>query len=180
MAEPSLNHTSWHMNQLSLNKTSPVSTVDMHACTSHTGQHNADAAVHLQLACCLWRFLCSGHGRSMHALAHAYAMSQYTLCACMHLPIKHRRAVLVAPEHAQLPSALGCIWLVIVSKLWGPSCAAKANIQLWRCLAYRHAEVGRHYGVFIMAMPLQPLRRIQRLVGATAEADTFELMQSQM
>ena len=55
----------------------------------------------------------------MHALAIAYATPQYTPRACMHLPFKHR-AVLAAPQHAQLPSASGCIWLVIVSKIWDP------------------------------------------------------------
>ena len=50
-----------------------------------------------------------------------HACSGSCIChASVHsLSCKHR-AVLVAPEHAQLPSALGCIWLVIVSKLWGP------------------------------------------------------------
>ena len=75
-----------------------------------------EAAVHLQLACCLRSFLCSGHGASTHALAIAYAVSQYTLCACMHLPIKHR-AVLVAPEDAQLPDASECIWLVNFNRI---------------------------------------------------------------
>ena len=118
MEEPSLNHTSWHVNQHSFVETSQsVSTVNMHACTSHTGQHNAETVVHLRLARCLWSFLCSGHGESMHALALAYATSQCALCACMHLPIKHS-AVLVAPEHAQLTDASGCICLLVVSKIW--------------------------------------------------------------